>query len=71
MIPDEPSPEFVGCVLTCLSSGSADTYTLFMCLGGCYAATYLGDTAEGKDGDEDEDATHSENAREQGDSEGE
>jgi hypothetical protein len=60
MIPDDASPEFIGCVLTCLSSGDVDTYTLFMCVGGCYAATYLGDTAENENDTESEQGEKSE-----------
>lgn len=38
------TPEYIGCVMTCLADGGIDDgQAVFMCLGGCYAATYLGD----------------------------
>lgn len=41
---EEISPEFIGCVLTCLSGGGIDdSRVVFMCLAGCYASTYLRD----------------------------
>jgi hypothetical protein len=61
MIPDEASPELIECVPTCFSSGNVDTYTLFMCLGGCYAATYLGESTEEKGDIDGEDEHDSEN----------
>lgn len=57
MIPPEGeiSPEFVGCVLTCLSGGGIDdSRVVFMCLAGCYASTYLRDDRTDQDQEQDQ-----------------
>lgn len=57
MIPteEEISPEFVGCVLTCLSGGGIDdSRVVFMCLAGCYASTYLRDDRTDEDQEQDQ-----------------
>lgn len=62
---EDISPEFVGCVLTCLSGGGIDdSRVVFMCLAGCYASTYLRDDQTGHDQEDEQDQPEDENESE-------